>query len=265
LGLVASCAVQLACPACRAPLPPLDGDAVTCPSCDATYRRLPFAWDLTPPREQWTEGQWAVWERLQSNGAVSYEADPEHNLGVGDREDVRRFSRFSRLAGEVLDVGCGPQPWPAYFDVHAEGTRFVGVDPLVGEREADYERYRALAEHLPFGDASFDVVLFAGTLDHFVDPAAALGEAVRVLRPGGAISVYLGHKREGAPRPAVSHAWYEALEVPEGAEDRFHMERFGPDEALALFERAGMQVSEQEDHSVDAWRSYHFYRVTPQR
>ncbi|HEU4657935.1 MAG TPA: methyltransferase domain-containing protein [Capillimicrobium sp.] len=255
--------MELACPACRAALPPLEGDAVTCPACGALYRRLPFAWDLTPPRETWTPGQWETWELLQANGAVSYEADPEHNLGVGDREDVARFSRFSRLHGEVLDVGCGPQPWPAYFDAHEEGTRFIGVDPLVGEREGFYERFRALAEHLPFADASFDVVLFAGTLDHFVDPASALAEAVRVLRPGGTISVYLGHKREGAPKPAVSHAWYEALEVPQGAEDRFHMERFGPDEAVALFAGAGLDVVDQEDHQVDAWRSYHFYRLAP--
>ncbi len=255
--------MTLACPACRTPLPPLEGDAIACGTCAAPYRRLAFAWDLTPPRDALTAGQWAVWEQLQHNGAVSYEADPEHNLGVGAREDVQRFSRFSRLAGDVLDVGCGPQPWPAYFDHHAPGTRFIGVDPLVGEREGAYERFRALAEHLPFGDASFDVVLFAGTLDHFVDPAAALAEAIRVLRPGGAISVYLGHKREGAPKPAVSHAWYEALAVPEGAEDRFHMERFGPEEAKALFVRAGLRVVGQEDHQVDAWRSYHFYRLTP--
>ncbi len=255
--------MTLACPACRTPLPPLEGDAVACPGCGTTYRRLPHGWDLTPPREVLTPGQWEVWEQLQRNGAVSYEEDPEHNLGVGDREDVRRFSRFARLHGDVLDVGCGPQPWPSYFDVHEPGTRFVGVDPLVGEREARYERHRALAEHLPFADDGFDVVLFAGTLDHFVDPAVALAEAVRVLRPGGTIAVYLGHKREGAPKPAVSHDWYEALEVPEGAEDRFHMERFGPDEATALFARAGLAVVDQEDHRVDDWRSYHFYRLVP--
>ncbi|MBX5443435.1 MAG: methyltransferase domain-containing protein [Solirubrobacteraceae bacterium] len=255
--------MTLACPACRTPLPPLEGDAVACPGCGTTYRRLPHGWDLTPPREVLTPGQWEVWEQLQRNGAVSYEEDPEHNLGVGDREDVRRFSRFARLHGDVLDVGCGPQPWPSYFDVHEPGTRFVGVDPLVGEREARYERHRALAEHLPFADDGFDVVLFAGTLDHFVDPAVALAEAVRVLRPGGTIAVYLGHKREGAPKPAVSHDWYEALEVPEGAEDRFHMERFGPDEAIALFARAGLDVVDQEDHRIDDWRSYHFYRLVP--
>jgi len=255
--------MRLACPACNTDLPPLEGDAITCAGCGARYERFPHAWDLTPPREAWRAGAWETWERLQRNGAVSYEEDPEHNLGVGDREDVAAFARFARLKGDVLDVGCGPQPWPAYFDQAAEGTRFVGIDPLVGDTPARYERYRGLAEHLPFADGSFDHVLFAGTLDHLVDPLAALAEAVRVLRDEGTIEIYLGHKEPDAPKPEVSHDWYEALEVPEGAEDRFHMERFGPEEAAALFRAADLKVHAERRTRIDEWRAYHFYRVAP--
>jgi hypothetical protein len=43
------------------------------------------------------------------------------------------------------------------------------------------------------------------------------------------------------------------------------MERFGPDEATALFAASGLDVADQEDHQVDAWRSYHFYRLRPTR
>jgi hypothetical protein len=40
------------------------------------------------------------------------------------------------------------------------------------------------------------------------------------------------------------------------------MERFGPQEATALFAAAGLTVAAQEDHQIDDWRSYHFYRLT---
>ena len=162
---------------------------------------------------------WETWEQLQSNGLASYEADPESNLGVGERQDCISFSRFAELRGLVLAVGCGPQAWPSYLEVHERGTRFVGVDPLEGEREASYTQLRALAEHLPFADGSFDRVLFATTLDHFVDPVAALLEAKRVLGPDGRIAVWLGHKRPDAPALESSPEWYRRLEVPDGADD----------------------------------------------
>jgi ubiquinone/menaquinone biosynthesis C-methylase UbiE len=49
---------------------------------------------------------------------------------------------------------------------------------------------QADATALPFGDASFDVVLSWIMLHHTVAWEDALGEAVRVLRPGGRLVAY---------------------------------------------------------------------------
>jgi SAM-dependent methyltransferase len=252
----------IACPACTAPLDigGETGDGI-CPSCGNPFRRLEYGWEFLPPRDEERATLWQTWDQLQENGVVSYEADPENNTAVGPREDARAFARFADLRGRVLDVGCGPQPRPAYFAHEAPGTAFLGIDPLVGDRPAEYPQVRGLAENLPFRDEAFDRVLFATTLDHFVDPVAALLEAERVRRTDGAIVVWLGHKDPAAPPPEVSQAWYDALETPAGAEDVFHIKRLGPGEAEDLFSRAGLDVVASEAHRVDDYRSNHFFRL----
>jgi SAM-dependent methyltransferase len=220
-------------------------------------------WEMLPPREEWSSDEWAIWEQLQTNGAAGYEADPERNLGVGERDDCLAFSRFSRLNGDVLDVGCGPQRWPSYFAVREPGTRMVGVDPLVGAREAAYTQFRALAEHLPFRDGAFDRVLFATTLDHFVDVRAALCEAERVLAPDGRVMAWVGHKSPDAPAPETSPEWYTSLDVPEGAEDLFHVKRLTPEDALGLFDNSGFDVADSSFEQLDSHRSNHFFELVP--
>jgi SAM-dependent methyltransferase len=202
-----------------------------------------------------------MWEQLQANGEVSYEEEPESNLGVGERADCLAFSRFCRFDGLVLDVGCGPQAWPAYYAVHTPETRFVGVDPLAGDRAADYVQVRALAEYLPFGDGRFDQVVFATTLDHFVDPERALTEGIRVLRPGDAVSVWIGEKQPDTPPPAESSDWYEGLVKPEGAEDVFHVKRLDLSEVESLLSAVGLEVLERESHRIDDFRANHFFRL----
>jgi len=253
-----------ACPSCGADLDLPDGPQAACASCGARFARLAFAWDLTPPRERWSEGLWTAWEQLQANGVASYEADASNNLGVGDRADFLDFSRFCGLDGRVLDVGCGPQAWPTHFETHAPGTEFFGVDPLVGQREPRYTQVRALAEFLPFRDETFDHIVFATTLDHFVDPVAALREARRVVRPDGTIELWVGHKSADAPVPSQSPDWYSGLERPAGTDDVFHIKRLDGAEAVALFARAGLDLAEHEEHAIDPYRTNFFFRLRPQ-
>jgi ubiquinone/menaquinone biosynthesis C-methylase UbiE len=101
---------------------------------------------------------------------------------------------------DVLDVGCGVGHWGQLLaNVIPSSARVQGVDrdPLWVEKAtaraaarglADRFSYRvAVAEKLPFADASFDLVTCQTVLIHMPDPGAAVDEMVRVARPGGLI------------------------------------------------------------------------------
>jgi len=254
----------LACPACGdiTLVLPASAAAARCAACHETYRRGRHVWHLIPPRRlPGGSGTWDTWEAVQQNGLVGYREDPDRNLSLGDRADCRQFAEFCGAAGRILDVGCGPQPWPAYFERGGD-RMYVGVDPLADEGPSEFLKFAALAECLPFRANVFDHVLFSTTLDHFVDPTRALAEASRVAARGGEIDVWLGEKRPGAPRPSDSPDWYRRLTKPAGAEDLFHVTRLSPDAFERVALAAGLVVSDRGSHQVDAYRTNHFYRLT---
>jgi SAM-dependent methyltransferase len=62
---------------------------------------------------------------------------------------------------------------------------------------------------LPFAAAAFDVVTANDSMEHFADPAAALRELARVLRPGGRLCLYFTPYRS----PLGSHL-YDYVKIP---------------------------------------------------
>lgn len=96
-------------------------------------------------------------------------------------------------ARSILDAGTGPGYWVGYLARAEPRERVVGLD--FSERFLDIARRRVKAPAAefrlgdltatPFEDESFDGVLCTGVLDTFNDPAGALREFRRLLRPGG--------------------------------------------------------------------------------
>lgn len=112
------------------------------------------------------------------------------------------------LAGDVVEIGFGSGHNVVYYP--AAVTRVTAVEPsdvgwrLAGPRVAaspvPVGRSGLDGQHLPFADGSFDAALSTWTLCTIPDPAAALREIRRVLRPGGTLH-FVEHGR--APDPGV--------------------------------------------------------------
>ena len=92
----------------------------------------------------------------------------------------------------ALDIGVG---WGDYIpNLLRRGFSVIAIDFDAAnvariDRLDEHRRLLAAlpadAHSLPFADASVDVVLMGEVLEHVEDPARALGEAHRVLKPGG--------------------------------------------------------------------------------
>jgi ubiquinone/menaquinone biosynthesis C-methylase UbiE len=100
-------------------------------------------------------------------------------IGVGLGTDFVRFVR----AGSVA---TGVDLTPRAVDLVKQRLALEGLEADV--RVAD-------AERLPFEDGSFDRVYSWGVLHHTPDTERAIAEAVRVARPGGAVTVMLYGRR----------------------------------------------------------------------
>ncbi|MCU1594806.1 MAG: SAM-dependent methyltransferase [Frankiales bacterium] len=110
-------------------------------------------------------------------------------------EQVRRHVTG---AADVLDLGCGAA---LVADRLADlPLRYVGLDYGGHHIETAARRHaagapgllqasfvRSDAEHLPFTDASFDVVVWSEVIEHLMRPELAVWEVARVLRPGGVL------------------------------------------------------------------------------
>ncbi len=119
-----------------------------------------------------------------------------------DQPFIHSFAQFTRYRGkQVLEIGFGAGT--DFIQWLRAGARVSGID-LTAEALANLtERIRAYdlptpdqimvadAENLPFKSDSFDLGYSFGVLHHSPDTEKAIGELVRVVRPGGEIKIML--------------------------------------------------------------------------
>ncbi|TAK50764.1 MAG: glycosyltransferase [Gammaproteobacteria bacterium] len=135
-----------------------------------------------------------------------YAALDAHRLRKSDY--LLDYVDFAAWAGhDVLEIGCGAGLDLVRFA--RAGARVTGVDLASRALElargccavagAQAELVEADGAHLPWPDASFDLVYCLGVLPFAPDPAGVVAEAHRLLRPGGT-AIFMVYNR---------HSWMQ--------------------------------------------------------
>jgi SAM-dependent methyltransferase len=127
-------------------------------------------------------------ERLNERYRQHHRQEKQEFVFGGDERGELIASLVGGQGKRVLDVGCRTGALTQYY---AAGNDVVGVDvdrDALGrarERLGIETIWADVEEGLPLDDASFDVVVMGELLEHLADPAAAVDNVRRVLRPGG--------------------------------------------------------------------------------
>jgi len=194
----------------------------------------------------------------------------------------RLMGRWSRLVGAQfiawldapkgvrwLDVGCGNGAFTEELVTRCAPAAVVAIDPSEGQLAFARTRpatamldFRAAGAHeLPFPDASFDVAVMALVISFVPDPARAVAEMARVVRPGGIVATYMwDFENAGAPVSPVSAAMRSlGLAAPGPPAPEASRSEVLHD----LWERAGLESIESRPISItvafpdfdDCWES----------
>jgi len=241
---------QVSCPGCESALErprvllrghdrltgaPGDFTVLACPQCGLAFthpRLRPEEFAVYYP-ESYSAYEPNVGERRPSLG---------ERLGSLQRQAIVRFGPYRevwrRHPGRLLDVGCGTGDLAAIFA--RRGWSAAGIEPSTTAAEharaIGVEAVTGTLADAPWDDGEFDAILFNHSLEHIDEPAQALAEAARLLRPGGLLAIAVPNFGSWHRR-LFGSAWFQ-LDLPR------HLQHFDRDSLSALVESASLRPVE---------------------
>ena len=231
--------VKYCCPFCKGPLELLL-QAYRCATCNKNY---PVVLDIPDFRvfpdpyigypEDWEKGhrlavrypETSFQELVEYYWSLTPEVSPDlvaryvrHSLaGVGrgrrllsslEREQPELATRPGRVA---LELGC--RSGGLLVAASRDFPRLVGIDiafrwlviarKRLEEAGVIAQLVCGCAQHLPFSDQSFDLIVAENVLEHTTQPQKLIDEAYRALRPRGAFLAVTSNRYSLAPEPHV--------------------------------------------------------------
>ncbi len=171
-------------------------------------------------------------------------------------ETLRSTNLLLNAAGVVpggerpsaLDVGCGNGAslvmLSAFGYAEAKG---VETDERACEaaRGLGFEVLPGTAEAIPYPDASFDLVFLRHVIEHVTDPVRAIRECLRVIKPGGFLSLLTPNA--AARMHGRYRRYWRGLESPR------HVHVFTPPSLARVVERCGATVVRAGANDRSSW------------
>jgi SAM-dependent methyltransferase len=198
---------------------------------------------LIPGLMEGTDRNLSLWRERQDQMWQDYQDGDE---GVFSKEDeiTGYIGEIIAQAGEglCLDVGCGALPLPGYMVASSGQTRWIGIDPFLGDAARDFPFAQGLGEYLPFRADVFDGVLYASTIYHQMDPKQSLERTRRVIRPDG--KLYIWYEPQQINGRYIVWKTRQALGWPCNYSRSFRW-AFTRPSLRALLKRAGWEVDDE--------------------
>ena len=177
-----------------------------------------------------------------------------------ERRSVRQLQHYLAPPRRVLDVGCATGE--LLLAVREAGNaHIVGVEP--GADAAATARQQGLdvrvgtLEDAAFTDRSVDTIIASHTLEHVPEPVETLREMHRVLRPGGALILWLPNV-ESVEARVLGRRWI-------GYDPPRHLTTFGVSTLNHALTEAGFRMVEVRHEAVGLEWAWGFRRWLRER
>lgn len=146
------------------------------------------------------------------NQPASYDAKFSGTFGILDMDRLRGLAKYFK-GGTYVDVGCFDSPMPALLAEHYSSSKIYAFDqapkmiatlarlfPKVNYQVAD-------CYNIPLPDESVDCVVAGELIEHLEYPKKAIAEWLRILKPGGHLSISTPFEEQNNQVGGIYHLW----------------------------------------------------------